>query len=627
MLLFDRFTGQSVDTEIDSLPRYIDLGRYYFIDGDNQGKDVTHRLISLGKDKLYFESLLEEPFVTDVLRQINFDTQKPGFVAVPFLQGIEDCIDLTNFEKLLLKKLSDVKHMCINPTSSLDREIQKENIGKAKRISNRGYEYLSCHTEDWNYKSIVSFKPNRVLSEVLEENTDVYENRLLVAFVNRAIEYLKSRITVTEYIKDFLTEYQRCLTESSETTMYWEKRNRNIELFTAVYDPKEGTSSLDTSRMKVSNTQNTLKQACNKLEKFSACPIFDEIKFNKNSKIGFHDTNVLLNDKFYKSLRLLWKEFDNTHKEKSEEDKILYEQDVIDSVRAYALTLIMFTCKRYLGYKNLMGRTDEWVASHPYLPQLFIRLDDNGYIHMNIGFHHEVKLIVSCTEPHFDTSTLGPEEYILAYGSGYSSGKIIGINVREVDSTERIGALLRKYILKDFIMTVNQSYDLDITNIPNYKNLLRQSFMSDIVGNKYTYTEYPEQINKDSFLSKFENSPITFEVKSQKKLDRKNTKSSANKVYINTVYELTKERVLSAVNSINEHSDRLVNLLKCPRCGEPYSKNGVSRLLSFKCMNPACGFVIDYENDYSLLHHPHLVRSDNDHLEVYYGMDYVDFNS
>ena len=626
MLLFDRFTGQSIDAEIGSLPRHIDLGRYYFIDGEHQGKDVTHRLLNLGNDKLFYESLLEEPFVPDVLRQINYDTQKDGFVAVPFLQGIEDCIDLTNFEKLLLKKLSDVKHMCINPTSLLDREIQKVNIGKAKRISNRGYEYLSCHTEDWNYKSIVSFKPNRVLSEVLEENTDVYENRLLVAFVKRAIEYLKSRITVTEYIKDFLEEYQRCLTESSEKTMYWEKRNRNIVLFTAVYEPKEGTSSLDTSRIKVSNTQNILKQACNKLEKYSACPIFDEIKFNKSSKIAYHDTNVLLNDKFYKSLRLLWKEFDNTHKEKTEEDKILYEQDVIDSVRAYALTLIAFTCKRYLGYKNLMGRTDEWVASHSYLPQLFISLDDNGYIHMNIGLHHKVKLIVSCTEHHFDTSTLGPDEYILAYESTYSSDKTIGINVRDVDSTERIGALLRKYILKDFILNVNQSHDLDITNIPNYKDLLRQSFMSEIVGNKYTYIDYPEPINRDTFLSKFESSPITFEVKAQKKLDKKNTKNSANKVYINTAYDLTKERVLSAVKTINEHSDRLTEQLTCPRCGEQYTKYGVNRLHSFKCMNPACGFIIEAENDLALLHHPNSGRLDIDNLEAYYGMDYVEFN-
>lgn len=627
MLLFDRFTGQSVDTEIDSLPRHIDLGRYYFMDGEHQGKDVTHRLLSLGKDKLFYESLLEEPFIPDVLRQINYDTQKPGFVAIPFLQGIEDCIDLTKFEKLLLKKLSDVKHMCINPTSALDREIQKVNIGKAKRISNRGYEYLSCHTEDWNYKSIVSFKPNRVLSEVLEENTDVYENRLLVAFVKRAIEYLGHRITETEYIKDFLSEYQRCLTESSETTMYWEKLNRNIVLFTAVYEPKEGTSSLDTSKMKVFNTQNSLKLAYSKLVKFSACPIFEEIKFNKSSKIEYHDTNVLLNDKFYKSLRLLWKEFDNTHKEKSEEDKILYEQDVIDSVRTYALTLIVFTCKRYLGYENLMGRTDEWVASHPYLPNLFVSIDDNGYIHVNVGLHHELKLIVSCSDHHFDTSNLGQDEYILAYGLSDCSDKTIRINVREVDSTERIGSLLRKYILKDFILNVEKTCELDITNILNYKDLLRQSFMSDIIGNKYSYVGYPEPINKDTFLAKFENSPVTFEVKAQKKIDRKNTKNSANKVYINTAYDLAKERVLSAVETINEHSANFVKLLKCPRCGECYTSYGVTKLHSFKCLNTACGFTLESENDYVSLHHPKSDRLDIANPEIYYGMDYIEYKS
>lgn len=623
MLLFDRFTGQSIDTEIDTLPRHIDLGRYYFLDGVHQGKDVTHRLLSLGKDKLFYESLLEEPFVPDVLRQINYDTQKPGFVAVPFLQGIEDCIDLTNFEKLLLKKLSDVKHMCINPTSSLDREIQKVNIGKAKRISNRGYEYLSFHTEDWNYKSIVSFKPNRVLSEVLEENTDVYENRLLVAFVNRAIEYLGRRITETEYIKDFLTEYQRCLTESSETTMYWEKRNRNIVLFTAVYEPKEGTSSLDTSRKKVSNTQNSLKLAYNKLVKYSACPIFEEIKFNKSSKIEYHDTNVLLNDKFYKSLRLLWKEFDNSHKEKTEEDKILYEQDVIDSVRTYALTLIVFTCKRYLGYENLMGRTDEWVASHPYLPQLFISLDDNECIQINIGHYHEVKLIVSCTDHHFDTSILGKDEYILSYGATKSSDKTIAINVREVDSTERIGRLLRKYFLKDYMLNINSAWELDISNVLNFKELLKQSFMSDIVGNKYTYIGYPSIIDKEIFLSTFDNSPTTYEVKSQKKLDRKNTKSSAKKVYINTAYETAKERVLSAVERINGNSKKLAELMRCPRCGEKYSPYYVDNLKTFTCMNPACSFIVKFENENATMLHPQSYKIPQDKIADYYGLDYV----
>lgn len=626
MLLFDRFTGKTLDTESDALPRHIDLGRFFFLEGEHKGEDVTHRLVNFGKDKLFYESLLDEPFIPDVLRQINYDTQKPGFVAVPFLQGIEDCIELTNFEKMLLKKLSDIKHMCVNPTSSLEREIQKENIGKAKRISNRGYEYLSCHTEDWNYKSIVSFKPNRVLSEVLEEKTDIYENRLLVAFVKRTIEYLEKRIIETEYIKEFLDEYQKCLTESSETTMYWEKRNRNIVLFTAVYEPKKGTSSLDTSSMKVSNTQNSLKLAHNKLIKYSACPIFDEIIFNKNSKIAFHDTNVLINDKYYKSLRLLWKEFDNSNIEKTEEDKILYEQDVIKSVRSYALSLIVFTCKKYLGYENFMGRTDEWVASHKYLPPISTTIDEKGYIYVQIGLNFEIKIIVSCSEHHFDTSFLAPDEYILAYGSSSVSDKTIAINVREADSTERIGALIRIYLIKDFLLHVGKSYELDISNILNYKDLLKQPFMTNIIGNHYSYTDFPELINIESFLSKFENSPITYEVKALKKIDRKNTKNSAKKVYVNTTYDLTKERVLSAVNTINGNSSKLTESLRCPRCGEKYTKYGVEHLISFKCMNPACEFVLESDNDSYTFHHINSNDVECDNIEEYYGMDYVKTN-
>ena len=50
-------------------------------------------------------------------------------------------------------------------------------------------------------------------------------------------------------------------------------------------------------------------------------------EFNPNMIIKVENEAVIVErpseDKFYKSLRLLWKEFYNTHKEKSEEDKIM----------------------------------------------------------------------------------------------------------------------------------------------------------------------------------------------------------------------------------------------------------------------------------------------------------------
>ena len=257
MILYDRFLGKALDTESEFLTREIQLGRYYFLDGPYQGKDLTCRLYGKTKDHLYYQEILDDNFACEVLRQIDRKSIEPNFISVPFLQGIGERLDPTPFEKKLFQKLNDIKHMCINPTSILDREVQKVNIGKAKRISSRGYEYLASHTEDWNYKSTVSFKPNRVLSEVLEENVNIYENRLLVTFVYRTIDYLERRIQETTAIKEFLEEYQNCLSANADSNMHYKKRERNIFLFVSAYDYKGNRGLLDTSHSIVTNTQNS----------------------------------------------------------------------------------------------------------------------------------------------------------------------------------------------------------------------------------------------------------------------------------------------------------------------------------------------------------------------------------
>lgn len=216
------------------------------------------------------------------------------------------------------------------------------------------------------------------------------------------------------------------------------------------------------------------------------------MKYNKNYKIDYHDTNVLLNDKYYKSLRILWKEFDKSSKEESEDEKINREQAIVRSTRSYALSLISFTCKRYLGYDNPMGRTGEWVASHKFLPSIITYMDNNGIIYIKIGNQPEVKLIVSCSGHHFDTYLMQKDEYLLSYGVSTSTEKAIRIDVKDVDSTERIGALLRKYIIKDMFAKIKKEYEVDVSNFTNLLDLLKKTYLSEIVLNKYHYLAYPQ---------------------------------------------------------------------------------------------------------------------------------------
>ena len=131
MKLFDRFTGKEINTDIDSLPKDIQMGRFFFLDGQNQGRELTRRLFMNSDKHLFHQEVLKNDFICTVLQQIDADTNKPSFRSVPFLKEVGDHIKPNPFETLLLKKLDDIKYMCINPAVSLDREIQKVHIGKA----------------------------------------------------------------------------------------------------------------------------------------------------------------------------------------------------------------------------------------------------------------------------------------------------------------------------------------------------------------------------------------------------------------------------------------------------------------------------------------------------------------
>ena len=624
MKLFDRFTGKTIDTDIVSISGDVHLGRYYILDGPNKSMDMTQRLYHRS-DLLYHQSILDDNYSYKVLLQIKRDSENNKLDSIPFIQGVDKDIELSPFEEKLLKKLKDIRHMCIEPAYALDREIQKVNINKAKRISYRGYEYLASHTEDWNYKSIVSFKPNRILSEILDENTNIYENRLLVAFVKRSILYLETRINALKEIDDFFKEYLKCMEDMKNSSSNFDKLNRSIKLYKYAYNKTEDAnnkSEVNDRRKQGKDSKSRLQQACDFLSKYTTCPVFQEIKFNKNDKIAYHDTNILLNDKYYRSLRMLWKEFDKDNKEETTEEIIYREQEIIDSIRIYAMTLIVYTCKESLNYKiSEIGKINEWIANNGYLPIIHAFFDENKVIILEIGFntnYYKIKLIVSGSDYKILSDNLKDNEFILAYGDNtIEDDKIISISAKKVDSVERIGTLIRQYIVKYiYNFVIKKEYEVNISEIINHIDLLEFQFINNIKYNKYLYTKYPSIIDKEKAIIEFDNHKATLELKRKKKKDYKKEQ------YVNTVYEKVKRRYLEVIDNINDNSKLFQQYLVCPICGKKYKKEDITSLRKFKCNNQSCNFILEISDNMISLH-PELIKNNIDGLKVYYGMDYI----
>jgi len=231
MKLFDRYTNEAVYEH--DLPNQIDFGRYCIIHEDGMVKDVTN--LTLPTKKAIRQNLLldKNKSLQDIFLDIFIDTEKADnhkFNVIPLIRRIRNKLGLNDFENLIYNKVFHLEEIFRVPHYLLERKIEKVHISRAKRIPSKSYQYLASHTEDWVHKSIVNFKPSRILNEDLELNFDIYENQLTIAFVERCLIYLNSRLKEIQDIKSFLSEYERLLKDRNDQIGWHKKINRNLSL-------------------------------------------------------------------------------------------------------------------------------------------------------------------------------------------------------------------------------------------------------------------------------------------------------------------------------------------------------------------------------------------------------------
>jgi hypothetical protein len=197
------------------LPNQIDFGRIlYYVDKARRFSRILLIQISRqAKTRPYTKnSFLKKTKVCRIFFiDIGIDVEKSGhnnFNVIPLIRRIKNKLGLNEFEKLLYAKVFHLEEIFRVPHYLLEREIEKVNVSRAKRIPSKSYQYLASHTEDWIHKSIVSFKPSRILNEELELNFDIYENQLTIAFLERCLVYLNSRLKEVQDIKSFHLMYQ-----------------------------------------------------------------------------------------------------------------------------------------------------------------------------------------------------------------------------------------------------------------------------------------------------------------------------------------------------------------------------------------------------------------------------------
>lgn len=576
MMLFDRYTGKTVSEK--EIPNQIDFGRYCFADN---GKDITYSNFPTNKAIKQDLLLDKNKSIQDIFLDIAVDVEKAKeneFEVVPLIRRIKNKLNLNEFEKLLLEKLFHLEEIFRVPHYLLHREIEKVHVSKAKRIPAKSYQYLASHTEDWVHKSIVSFKPSRILHEELDLNFDIYENQLCVSLVQRYLVYLNSRLKEIQDIKSFLNEYEKLLKNRNDQNAWYKKIERNLSLIGAVYDDENYRGSSQDGAT-LSETENVLNQIQKRLQLLQKSDLFDLVNKRAMQSITLKNTNVLVNHKHYRYVTTLWIELDKVKPEKSDYEKLKHEQDVIKGLRQYAKSIMSYTLKNTLEYE-LKGTYQAFSGQRLYYDTIEFSETKNVFT-FKIG-DIEKRIIVIANEPEYSIEQielLSKHNAYLFYYSGNpvnETPQTIYINPLDPDSVERVGIFIKKFLLSAYSDNLKRKLKFPQLLRDYVKYIPQNQISFNTSDYTFSFHSYPKSELKEDDIKKQIETDTLFANRGRP--DKENILNEFSNL-INEVKSKAKElknkhlHCFSCCTTFHSHNVEQLNYLKCPSCNALYDNS------------------------------------------------------
>ena len=634
MNIYDRYIKRTIIE--NELPDKIDIGRFLVWESDEVPRELTYS--QFPTNKVINQGLLLDKYknVQEVFQHIYRCVEKSHeevFDVIPLIQNITENIELNEFEELLYSKLFHIEEIFRNPHSLLKREIEKVNVSRVKRIPSKSYRHLASHTEDWLHKSIVNFKPSRILSEELEININIYENQLAIAFLERCLAYINIRYREVNDINNFLNQLKELLKE--KTDGYYKKVNRNFELMSKAYDtakdgkkvkPKfnsieEGKKSepnSDTEKKikdleNARNTADKIRDIKKRLLILRKSNLYVGADKRMTRNITLKNTNVLNDHKHYRYIKLLWSELDKINPEVTETQKKDHEQQTIKGIYNYVNSIIVYCLKNYLGYE-IHGNYGKYICHHPFYSNIDFDRNDKGILNLTIG-KNKLQLVVLGNEPEQEISHLDKNMFVFFFSENDNTGNdnYLSINPFSPNSVERVASFIRKYLIKEYLDNLDKKYEFPHL-LRNYIYVIQSPFLEfSIKEFNYQFIKFPSN-NLDKIA-----------ITTLLKMDER---------YIRVKKQTDKENLINEmenlIEKINENSVALKNdFLYCLGCNKRLSQWEVPSLTYFKCSSNDCNTTIKNQNGEVTLEvedpKRHGAKAMNSKLKEFWGMDYIKF--
>lgn len=223
---------------------------------------------------------------------------------LPIDSNLSDSLVEKPEEAALGSAMPHLEEICRTPRAHLTTCELREPVSRARRIPPRAISLLSAHSEDWHSRTFRSVRPKAVLSEVIEDEWAIYENRALRTLRVQILESFTPRLLA---LRELLSAIDR--SSDQDALGYRFRINRLCSLLGELFRNQQDRDQLRTLVKRLTSIHKSLLG-------LGGTFLLKAIRQSPLVASPLRPTNILRDDKRYRKIFNLWHLWERREEEK-----------------------------------------------------------------------------------------------------------------------------------------------------------------------------------------------------------------------------------------------------------------------------------------------------------------------
>lgn len=247
------------------------------------------------------------------------------------------------------QSLPSLVEVCNRPRLHLRTENSILPIHSVRRFGYRALTHLACHPEHWLTRTLAGIRPERLLAETIEDDVDLYENRVVRTLVDRIDRTISK-----------LLRHIGMVTSQGDERQFWEEYNEESEDYSSRWKllrllaSSSGLSDDETRQLRYRQIRTLLRSIAESISMCKSSWMYRQLQNCQPVQPPLRHTNILLMDRDYRELRDLWHELDRLEGT-NEGDAELDDGDPIAHYIAFCQVVVL-SALEVVGFVPSVGR-------------------------------------------------------------------------------------------------------------------------------------------------------------------------------------------------------------------------------------------------------------------------------